>query len=251
MRPEWPRQFRWTMQQQDVATVNALNEIALARGGNPETATRMAQYDLALRMQKALPEAADLSQESQATKDDYGVRLNPTSFATQCLLARRLVERDVRMVQVINSGWDHHSNIFQFIKPSSRKVDKPIAALIRDLKQRGLLDETLVVCATEFGRTPIAQGIGLGGEKAIPGRDHQRDAFTVWMAGAGLKPGMTYGKTDELGHQVVENPVHVHDLNATILHLMGLDHEQVTFRFEGRNHRLTDVHGHVVHDILA
>lgn len=240
-----------TMQQQDVATVNALNEIALARGGNPETATRMAQYDLALRMQKALPEAADLSQESQATKDDYGVRLNPTSFATQCLLARRLVERDVRMVQVINSGWDHHSNIFKFIRRSSRKVDQPIAALIRDLKQRGLLDETLVVCATEFGRTPIAQGIGLGGEKAIPGRDHQRDAFTVWMAGAGLKPGMTYGKTDELGHQVVENPVHVHDLNATILHLMGLDHEQVTFRFEGRNHRLTDVHGHVVHDILA
>ena len=239
------------MQQEDVAAINALNEIALDRDGNPETATRMAQYDLALRMQKALPEAVDLSQESQATIKDYQVRLTPTSFGKQCLLARRLVERGVRTVQVIDTGWDHHSAIFRFVKPSARKVDRPIAALIRDLKQRGLLDETLVVCISEFGRTPIAQAIDLTGREADPGRDHQRDAFTVWLAGAGVKPGMTYGKTHELGHQIVENPVHIHDLNATILHLMGLDHEQLTFRYEGRNHRLTDVHGHVVHDILA
>jgi uncharacterized protein (DUF1501 family) len=204
-------------------------------------------------MQESVPEAVDLEQESDKVLEAYGASLqHPDSFANQCLVARRLVERGVRTVQVVQTGWDHHSHLLAFLPTSAQKVDRACAALVGDLKERGMLDETLVVVATEFGRTPIAQGVTTAGvpTKNI-GRDHQRDAFSVWLAGAGVRPGIVHGRTDDLGHKVVEDPVHVHDLNATILHLMGLDHERVTFRYEGRNHRLTDVHGKVVHGILA
>jgi hypothetical protein len=232
-------------------TLAELNEQHLTVVGDPEIATRINQYEMAFRMQTSVPELMDLSGESRSTLDLYGAAPGKTSFANNCLLARRLVERGVRMVQLYDSDWDHHNNLAARLAAKCKDVDRAMAALITDLKQRGLLDETLVIWGGEFGRTPLRQGISGSGAKTSPGRDHHKDAYTMWLAGGGTKPGVTYGKTDELGFQVAENPVHVHDLNATVLHLLGLDHERLTFTYQGREFRLTDVHGRVVREILT
>jgi hypothetical protein len=232
-------------------TLAELNEARLADVGDPEIATRINQYEMAFRMHTSVPELMDLSGESPATLDLYGASPGKVSFANNCLLARRLVERGVRMVQLYDSDWDHHNNLAARLAAKCKDVDRAMAALVTDLKQRGLLDETLVIWGGEFGRTPMRQGISGSGAKTSPGRDHHKDAYTMWLAGGGTKAGITYGKTDELGFQVAENPVHVHDLNATVLHLLGLDHERLTFTYQGREFRLTDVHGRVVRDILS
>jgi hypothetical protein len=240
------------IQSDDVATVNALNALASSITGNPENEADIARYDLALRMQESIPEATAIESEPDAVRAAYGVGERETDrFGRSCLMARRLVERGVRMVQIVDNNWDHHDRIDTLLPAATRVIDRPVAALVRDLKERGLLDETLVVFATEFGRTPIAQEFGPSGIKSAPGRDHQRDAFSVWLAGAGVARGIVHERTDDLGHKVVEDPVHVHDLNATLLHLLGLDHRRVTYRYEGRDHRLTDVHGNIVHGLLA
>jgi hypothetical protein len=228
-----------------------LNQVRLTDVGDPEIATRISQYEMAFRMQASVPELMDLSGESQATLDLYGAAPGKVSFANNCLLARRLVERGVRMVQLYDSDWDHHNNLATRLVAKCQDVDRAMAALVTDLKQRGLLDQTLVIWGGEFGRTPLRQGISGSGAKTSPGRDHHKDAYTMWLAGGGTKPGITYGKTDELGFHVAEYPVHVHDLNATVLHLLGLDHERLTFTHQGREFRLTDVHGRVVRDILT
>ncbi len=232
-------------------TIAELNESHLADVGDPEIATRISQYEMAFRMQASVPDLMDLFAESQATLDLYGAQPGKASFANNCLLARRLVERGVRMIQLYDSDWDHHNNLPQRLAAKCKDVDRAMAALVTDLKQRGLLDETLVIWGGEFGRTPLRQAISSTGAKTNPGRDHHKDAYTMWLAGGGTRPGITYGKTDELGFNVSENPVHVHDLNATVLHLLGLDHERLTFTYQGREFRLTDVHGRVVNDILA
>ena len=233
-----------------VSTVNALNEIQLTDVGDPEIATRISQYELSYRMQTSVPELMDISNEPQHIHELYGTRPGETSFANNCLQARRLVERGVRFVQLFDQGWDMHSNVFNGLSRKVSQVDQPIAALIKDLKQRGMLDETLVVWSSEFGRTPFAQSQnGRLGAKA--GRDHHKNAYTVWMAGGGVRGGAGYGETDELGYSIVRDPVHVHDFNATLLHLLGIDHKRLTFRFQGRQHRLTDVAGSVVHEILS
>jgi hypothetical protein len=231
--------------------VSALNAAQLNTVGDPEIATRISQYEMAYRMQASVPELMDIKGESQATLDLYGAQPGKASFANNCLLARRLVERGVRFVQLFDSDWDHHGGLKQRITTKAKDVDQAMAALVRDLKQRGLLDETLVIWGGEFGRTPLRQGIDGTGGKTSPGRDHHKDAYTMWMAGGGVKPGVTYGKTDELGFNIAENPVHTHDLNATVLHLLGLDHERLTFRYQGRDYRLTDVHGELVRGVLA
>jgi hypothetical protein len=232
-------------------TIAALNEARLTDVGDPEIATRISQYEMAFRMQASVPELMDISSEPQATLDLYGAVPGRASFANNCLLARRLVECGVRMIQLYDSDWDHHNNLSQRLAAKCKDVDQAMAALITDLKQRGLLDETLVIWGAEFGRTPLRQAISGTGAKTSPGRDHHKDAYTMWLAGGGIKPGITYGRTDDLGFNIVENPIHVHDLNATVLHLLGLDHERLTFTYQGREFRLTDVHGRVVHDILA
>ena len=173
------------------------------------------------------------------------------SFANNCVLARRLIERGVRVVELYDSDWDHHANLANSLPRKCKDVDRPMSALISDLKERGMLDDTLVIWAGEFGRTPLAQGIGGDGEKTKPGRDHHKDAFTVWLAGGGVKGGVSHGRTDEFGFNVAADPVHVHDLNATVLHLLGLDHERLTFKYQGREFRLTDVHGKIVKALLA
>jgi Protein of unknown function (DUF1501) len=231
--------------------IGELNKTQLADVGDPEIATRISQYELAYRMQTSVPELMDISRESAETLDLYGAKPGQASFANNCILARRLVERGVRVVELYDSDWDHHANLAVALPKKCRDVDQPMAALIADLKQRGLLDDTLVVWASEFGRTPLAQGIGGEGEKTKPGRDHHKDAYTVWLAGGGIKAGHSYGRTDDFGFNVAEDPVHVHDLNATILRLLGLDHERLTFKYQGREFRLTDVHGKVVSDLLA
>ena len=193
-------------------------------------------------MQSSVPELTNIASEPQPIKDMYG----NGKFANHCIQARRLVEKGVRFVELFNSSWDHHGGIESGIKNKAKEIDQPIAALIKDLKMRGLLDETLIVWGAEFGRTPMFQGSKINNA----GRDHHKDAFTMWLAGGGTKPGTIYGATDELGFSITENPVHVHDLNATILQLLGFDHTKLTFRHQGRNYRLTDVHGDVVRDIL-
>jgi uncharacterized protein (DUF1501 family) len=193
----------------------------------------------------------DISKESQATLDMYGATPGKASFANNCLLARRLVERGVRMIQLYDADWDHHGGLDKRLPAKAKDVDQGMAALVRDLKLRGLLDETLVIWGAEFGRTPIKQGQDGSGKKVSIGRDHHKDAFTMWMAGGGVKPGISYGKTDDFGFNVAENPVHVHDLNATVLHQLGLDHERLTFRYQGRDFRLTDVHGELIPNILS
>ncbi|QDU92899.1 DUF1501 domain-containing protein [Lignipirellula cremea] len=226
-------------------TLNQLNQLTLDEIADPATAARIQSYESAYRLQASAPELMDLSQEPQHILDMYGVK-NPqeSSFARNCLLARRLLDRDVRFVQLFHEAWDQHGNLTKTIKKNCVDTDQPAAALVKDLKQRGMLDDTLIVWAGEFGRTPMVQG-------GNDGRDHHNRCFSVWLAGGGVKPGLTYGVTDDLGFNVAENPVHVHDLNATLLHLLGFDHERLTHRFQGRDFRLTDVHGHVVKDILT
>jgi hypothetical protein len=227
-----------------------LNEIALKSFGDPEINTRIAQYEMAYRMQTSVPDLTDLSGETKATLDSYGIVDNPTDggFARNCLLARRMVERGVRFVQLMHRGWDQHSDLPKQIRGQCRDVDQPAAALVKDLKQRGLLDETLVIWGGEFGRTVYSQGQL---SKDNHGRDHHGRCFSIWMAGGGVKPGITIGETDDYCYNIVKDPVHIHDLNATVLRLMGIDHERLTFRFQGRDFRLTDVHGHVVKSLLA
>ena len=227
-----------------------LNEQHFHEFGDPEIVSRIAQYEMAFRMQTSVPELADISGESEETLAMYGpdVREQGT-FAHNCLMARRLIERDVRFVQLMHAGWDQHNSITTELYNQCRDTDQPSAALVRDLKQRGLLDDTLVIWGGEFGRTPFIQG-KLEDRKRW-GRDHHPYAFTIWMAGGGIRPGMTYGATDELCMNAVENPVHVHDLQATVLHLLGIDHERLTFKHQGRRFRLTDVHGNVVHPIIG
>jgi Protein of unknown function (DUF1501) len=231
--------------------VSSLNQIQLADVGDPEIATRISQYEMAWRMQSSVPDLLDLSDETPQTLRMYGAEPGKESFANNCLLARRLVERGVRIVQLFDSDWDHHANLATRLPTKCRDIDRPCAALIRDLRQRGLLDETIVVWGAEFGRTPLAQAANMDGKSTRRGRDHHKDAFTMWVAGGGIKGGVSCGQTDPLGFDIVERPVATHDLNATILRLLGIDHERLTFRYQGRDFRLTDVHGEVVSELLA
>jgi hypothetical protein len=226
-----------------------LNQKQFEETGDPEINARIAQYEMAYRMQTSVPELTDISSEPQHVLDMYGPDVTkPGTFAASCLLARRLAERDVRFVQVFIRGWDQHGNLPSDIRLQCGDVDQPQAALVRDLKQRGMLDDTLVVWGGEFGRTIYCQGALT---KENYGRDHHPRCFTIWMAGGGAKPGVSYGQTDDFSYNVVENPVHIHNLNATLLHTLGIDHERLTYRFQGRDFRLTDVHGEVVRGVLA
>lgn len=226
-----------------------LNKKQFERYADPEINTRIAQYEMAYRMQTSVPELTDVSNEPQHILDMYGPDVKkPGSFAYNCLLARRMAERGVRFVQLYHRGWDQHGNLPERLREQCHDCDQPSAALVKDLKQRGLLEDTLVVWGGEFGRTVYSQG------KIEPtnyGRDHHGRCYSVWLAGGGIKPGITYGQTDDFCYNVVENPVHIHDLNATILHCLGINHERLTYRFQGRDFRLTDIHGNVVKDILA
>jgi hypothetical protein len=231
-----------------IDVVRALNAQRLATVGDPEIETRIAAYEMAYRMQSSAPKLMDIGAESPETLALYGVEPGKPSFAANCLLARRLVQRGVRFIQLYHTDWDHHGGALDLGKPLEaicREVDQASAALVKDLKRSGLLDETLVIWGGEFGRTPM------GEVRETIGRDHHIDAYTMWLTGGGVKPGIVYGETDEIGYNVIENPVHVHDLQATILHLLGLDHTKLTYRFQGRDFRLTDVEGEVVRDILA
>ncbi|MDX2181129.1 MAG: DUF1501 domain-containing protein [Bryobacteraceae bacterium] len=234
-----------------VDAVNRLNRHQATQVGDPEIETRVSQYEMAFRMQSSVPDLMNLKTESPSTLDQYGAKAEEPSFAANCLIARRLSERGVRFVQVCSNNWDHHEDIYTALPRACQQVDRPLAALIRDLKQRGMLDETLVIISGEFGRSPVVQDTAPNGRKGRPGRDHHKDAFTTILCGGGAKPGVTYGATDDLGMKPVENPVHVHDLHATALHLLGIDHKRLTYRYQGRNFRLTDVHGRVVQEILA
>ncbi len=225
-----------------------LNGRQLVQSGDPEIATRIAQYEMAFRMQTSVPELTDLSTESQPTFELYGEEARkPGTFAANCLLARRLLERGVRCVQLYHRGWDQHGSLPTNIPKQARDVDQPQAALITDLKQRGMLEDTLIVWAGEFGRTVYGQG----GLQDDYGRDHHGRCFSVWLAGGGIKPGIVYGETDDYGYNIMRDPVHIHDLNATLLHCLGFDHHRLTYRFQGRDYRLTDVHGEVVQSVLA
>ncbi|MDH3246215.1 MAG: DUF1501 domain-containing protein [Saprospiraceae bacterium] len=216
---------------------------------DPEIDSRIAQYEMAFRMQSSVPEVTDLSGEPDWVYDMYGPdSRDPGTYAANCLLARRLLERDVRFVQLYHQGWDQHGYLNGGLKSQCKKTDQPTAALLKDLKQRGLLDDTLVIWGGEFGRTVYSQG-KLTGDSY--GRDHHPRCFPMWMAGAGVKAGFTYGETDDYGYNIVKDPVHVHDFQATLLHLLGMDHERLTYKYQGRRFRLTDVHGKVVHDILT
>ena len=233
--------------------VTEMNRARRAAAGDPEIDTRIASYEMAYRMQTSVPELTDISSEPQKTHELYGTQPGKVSFANNCLLARRLVERGVRFVQLYHRGWDTHgasvgTDIATKVPELCLETDRAATALVRDLKQRGLLDTTLVIWGGEFGRTPMNEA--RGGSRLM-GRDHHPRAFTIWMAGGGVKPGITIGKTDDLGYNVVEDPIEVHDLHATILHLMGLDHTKLTYKFQGREFRLTDVHGKVVKKLLA
>jgi hypothetical protein len=223
--------------------VRKMNELQLAKSHDPETITRVAQYEMAYRMQKSVPDLVNLASESKATLDMYGVDPNKPSFARNCLLARRMAERGVRFIQMMDGDWDHHGMLKEELTKKCGQVDQAMSALVTDLKNRGMLDDTLVVWGGEFGRTPMAQ--------KNDGRDHHKDGFTMWMAGGGIKAGIDHGMTDDFGFNVVENPVHVHDLHATILHVLGIDHERLTFKSQGRDFRLTDIHGNVVKALLA
>ena len=225
-----------------IDTVTALDGILDKSVHDSEIATRIAQYEMAFRMQTSVPGLMDISGEPQSVLDMYGTKGSDGSFAANCLLARRLAERGVRFIQLYHRGWDHHGAVKAGVTTTAGLVDKASAALLKDLKSRGMLDDTLVVWGGEFGRTPMAQG---------DGRDHHIKGYSLWMAGAGIKGGVTYGATDELGYNAVENPVSVHDLHATMLHLLGIDHERLTYRFQGRDFRLTDVSGELIKPILA
>jgi Protein of unknown function (DUF1501) len=227
--------------------VRDLNQLKLDAMGDPEIETRIQAFEMAYRMQTSVPELMNLKQEPAHILAQYGAEPGKSSFANNCLLARRLVERGVRFVQLYHRGWDHHGNLPSDIARTCQNVDRPSAALIRDLKARGLLEDTLVIWGGEFGRTPMNQGELTQGNY---GRDHPMKAFTLWMAGGGIKPGITLGSTDELGYNVVEDPVDANDFQATLLHCLGIDHERLTYRFQGRDFRLTDIAGNVVKKLL-
>lgn len=228
--------------------LSKLNALQHEQAGDPEITARIAQYEMAFRMQASVPELTDLSSEPKQILDMYGPdAARPGTFAANCLLARRLVERGVRTVQLYHRGWDLHGALPENLPKQCMDVDQPQAALIADLKQRGLLDETIVIWGGEFGRTVYGQG----GLQDNYGRDHHGRCFSMWLAGGGVRPGITYGATDDFGYNIVENPVHIHDLNATVLHLLGVEHERLTFRYQGRDYRLTDVHGKVVQGLVA
>ncbi|MEO8426308.1 MAG: DUF1501 domain-containing protein [Verrucomicrobiota bacterium] len=229
-------------QQSVIDSINSLNGIFQDSVADPEIATRISQYEMAFRMQASVPGLLDVSDEPQSVLEMYGTKGGDGSFAANCLLARRLAERGVRFIQLYHRGWDHHGGVKNGVKTTAGLVDKATAALVTDLKSRGMLDDTLIIWGGEFGRTPMAQG---------DGRDHHIKGFSLWMAGAGIKGGTSYGATDELGYNAVENPVHVHDFHATILHLLGIEHEKLTYRYQGRDFRLTDVSGEVVKAVLA
>ena len=249
------------MQHYGLDAINDLNRMRHSAVGDPEIASRIASYELAFRMQSAAPELMDLSGESQSVLDLYGAErkdtLSPgrggpagqyTKFARNCILARRLIERGVRFVNLYHASWDHHSNLDKEISYNATLADQPVAALIKDLKQRGLLDETLVVWGAEFGRTPL--GENRGGSKMNTGRDHHPFAFSMFMAGGGIKGGQVYGQTDEIGWGINENPVHINDLHATLLHQFGIEHTKLTYRFQGRDFRLTDVGGNLIQPLI-
>ena len=217
--------------------------------GDPEIDARISQYEMAFRMQSSVPDLTDVSKEPKHILESYGPNvLKPGTYAANCLLARRMAERDVRCIQLFHMGWDHHGGLPNAVKGQCRDTDQPTAALIADLRQRGLLDDTLIVWGGEFGRTVYSQGKLTATNY---GRDHHPRCFTVFLAGAGVKKGFSLGATDDYGYNITENPVHVHDLNATIMHLLGVDHKKLTYKFQGRDYRLTDVHGHIVKSILS
>jgi uncharacterized protein (DUF1501 family) len=232
------------LQRDSLDTISHLNRIRLDATGDPEIATRINSFEMAFRMQEHAPEVMDISREPESIRKMYGAEPGKDSFANNCLLARRLVERGVRFVELFHESWDQHGALVKDLKKNCADTDQPAAALIRDLKQRGMLEDTLVVWGGEFGRTPMVQG-------GNDGRDHHPNCFTMWMAGGGIKGGVSYGKSDEFGFNAVAEKVHVHDLHATMLHLLGFDHTKLTYRFQGRDFRLTDVHGNVVKPLLA
>jgi uncharacterized protein (DUF1501 family) len=232
------------MQRDSLDSIRRLNQTRLDVVGDPEIATRINAFEMAYRMQTSAPELMDISSEPKHVLEMYGAEPGKSSFANNCLLARRLIERGVRFVQLFHEAWDQHGNLVNDLKKNCRDTDKPSAALIQDLKQRGLLEDTLVVWGGEFGRTPMVQG-------GDDGRDHHPNCFTMWLAGGGIKPGLTLGESDDFGFNAVKDKVHVHDLHATLLHLLGFDHTRLTYRFQGRDFRLTDVHGELVTKLLA
>jgi len=232
------------LQRDSLDTIGQLNRMRLNTVGDPEIATRISSFEMAFRMQSSAPELMDLSTEPDSILEMYGAERGKPSFANNCILARRLIERGTRFVELFHESWDQHGSLVSGLTENCKDTDQASAALVKDLKQRGLLDETLVLWGGEFGRTPMVQG-------GKDGRDHHPNAFTMWMAGGGMKPGLTIGQSDELGFNVVEDKVHVHDLHATIMHLLGFDHTKLTYRFQGRDFRLTDVHGEVVDKLLA
>ena len=245
-----PESITSDQQRQLVDVVNQLNRERLKQTGDSEIATRINAYEMAYRMQTSAPELMDISDEDQETLDLYGIKdPNESTYARNCLLSRRLIERGVRFVQLYDTNWDHHGGptetLEKHLPAKCKDIDQPSAALVKDLKRRGLLDDTIVIWGGEFGRTPM------GEVRQNTGRNHHIDAFTMWLAGGGFKAGQVYGETDDFGFEPVQNPVHVHDLHATLLHQLGLDHERLTVRFQGRDFRLTDVHGRVVKDLLA
>jgi len=232
------------LQRDSLDAIRRLNEMRLGAVGDPEIATRINSYEMAFRMQSSAPELMDIAKEPAHVLEMYGAEPGKASFANSCLLARRLVERGVRFVEIFHEAWDQHGDLVKDLKKNCQNTEKACAALVKDLKQRGMLDNTLVIWGGEFGRTPMVQG-------GNDGRDHHPNCFTMWLAGGGLKPGFTLGASDDFGFNAVEDPVHVHDLHATILHLLGFDHTKLTYRFQGRDFRLTDVSGNIVHKMLA
>jgi len=239
-----PKGVDGRVQRDSLDSLKRLNQMRLDVVGDPEISTRMNSFEMAYRMQTSAPELMDIGKEPKQVLAMYGAEPGKPSFANNCLLARRLVERGVRFVQLFHEAWDQHSNLKKDLAKNCRDTDRACAALVKDLKQRGLLDQTLVIWGGEFGRTPMVQG-------GDDGRDHHPNAFTMWLAGGGIKPGLTLGKTDDFGFNVTEDRVHVHDLHATLLHLLGFDHTKLTYRFQGRNFRLTDVQGEIKGKLLA
>ncbi|HLW68411.1 MAG TPA: DUF1501 domain-containing protein [Gemmataceae bacterium] len=240
-----PKGIDQEAQRASLDALNRLNELELQSAGDPEIAARIQSYEMAYRLQTSAPELMDLRGESKETLARYGIKdPNEVSYARNCLLARRLLERGVRFVQLFHEVWDQHANLTADVKKNALATDQPSAALVTDLKTRGLLDDTLIIWGGEFGRTPMVQG-------GNDGRDHHNRCFSIWLAGGGIKPGHIFGETDDLGFNVAADPVHIHDLHATLLHLLGLEHTRLTFRFQGRDYRLTDVHGNLVKGLLA